>query len=91
MRRAAILCALSLALAGCGVLFGRDRPGVAVSDSCAVIARLLYHDGRFQFSDAEIAAMSSINATKLDAVKRYFRGCPEYQALLKAKAAAPAK
>jgi hypothetical protein len=90
MRRAAIVIATSLCLAGCGLFVARETPPVVVSESCAVIARLLYQDGRFQFSDAEIAALSSINQVKLDSVKRYFRTCPEYQELLKAKASTPA-
>jgi hypothetical protein len=89
MRRAAIVIAMSLGLAGCGLFVAREPPRVAVSESCAVIARLLYHDGRFQFSDAEIAALGSVNAAKIDSVKIYFRGCPEYQELLKVRASTP--
>lgn len=46
---------------------------VTISDSCQVIKKTLYSDGKFQFSDAEIDALSEENQVKLDSVKRFYR------------------
>lgn len=52
---------------------GPKADPVTISDSCAVIKKILYSDGKLQFSPAEIDALSEENQIKLVAVKKYYR------------------
>lgn len=45
----------------------------AISDACQMLNATLYQDGVFQFTDAEIDALSEKNQIKLDAAKRFYR------------------
>lgn len=46
---------------------------VVHSDACGVIRETLYSDGRFNFTDSEVDALSETNQIKIDAAKRYYR------------------
>lgn len=52
---------------------GPVKDPVTISDSCQVIKKTLYSDGKFQFSSSEIDALSEENQIKLDSVKRFYR------------------
>jgi len=43
-----------------------------VRESCQVLKATLWHDGKFNFSDDEVAHMSDRNQTKIAAVKTYY-------------------
>lgn len=62
------LC-LALVLGGCA---SRSKT-IVVKDSCEVLQKTLYKDGKFQFTDPEIDALSETNAVKIDSVKRFYR------------------
>jgi len=46
---------------------------VVVHDSCQVLDKTLYSDGRFQFSPDEVNALTDTNQVKLDSIKRFHR------------------
>lgn len=75
----AFLAAASPALTKC------EGKGIPAGDACPVIKKTLYPDCKFSLSGAEIDALSEANQIKLDAVKRFFRNCPEAKACMKGK------